>query len=684
MNCKKRLFFLLFMLILVCLGGCLGGGSPTKYSVSGLVLDSDGAGIPGVMVAFVFRGGNSLFGPTTADGAWRRDGLTGSVTITPSKEGWVFEPESKVVSGSRDAIIFRGTKVQHPLSIQVQGKGAVTLDPAPQPDGRYPHDAQVQLTAVPETGWVFSHWEGDLQGSANPAVLTIDSPQEILAVFSQTGPILSGTIAVKHNFPYSVLEGRSVPKAMPEPEEYGHASGRPGEMIIIFDPSVTLPEQLKELQRAGYLIKDRLTVLNAHLVEPGDLDTNRMLGTGELQGARYAGPNQPMFPSAMEIPNDLRYQEQWHYPLIRLPQAWAAATGSRSIRIAVIDSGVDMNHSDLEAQLDRTYAYNFVDNDRDLSDPRKHGTHVAGIIGATTNNYLGGAGVMWDVDLLPIKVFPETGPSSSWDIATAVLYASGLLDEEGKPFNPWPADIINLSLGGEYCPLVEDAITKAYSQGVIIVASTGNENGPIKYPAAHGEVIAVGAVGLGDSLPKRAEYSNFGPEIDLVAPGGADDHGVLSTVPGSTYGLQIGTSMAAPHVSGVIGLMLSAGIPREEVRDILERSSMDLGTTGFDPYHGHGLINAYWAIHAVDRIKVMVGTRVEDTVEAVTETWVEPKGGLFQVPLPPSGEYRLIAWVDVTNNNIIDPGDYYAESEPFAVSPDMEFDHWHLEVEEVE
>ncbi len=210
------------------------------------------------------------------------------------------------------------------------------------------------------------------------------------------------------------------------------------------------------------------------------------------------------------------------------------------------------------------------------------------------------------------------------------------------------------------------------------MAASGNSNCSLLYPAGYPEVIAVGAVGYNGSLaPARAPYSNFGPELDLVAPGGDLSFGILSTDVNSSgghiYGYRAGTSMAAPHVAGVLGLMLAAGINPDEARDILCRTSMDLGEPGFDPYYGYGLVNAYWAVNEVEGIRILVGERQGETVAAVAEGQVCLQAKGFNLADIPAGEYKVYAWIDIQGDGIIAPGDYFAASDPIVFAGDGEY-----------
>jgi len=283
-------------------------------------------------------------------------------------------------------------------------------------------------------------------------------------------------------------------------------------------------------------------------------------------------------------PNDTRYNEQWHYfeaaGGLNLPLAWDIGTGVGSV-VAVLDTGV-APHSDLDGNL--VAGYDFISdaaaardgNGRD-SNPRDegdwtsgecgpasssswHGTHVAGTVGAVTNNAKGVAGVAFGARISPVRVLGKCGGSLS-DIADAIVWASGG-SVSGIPANANPAEVINMSLGGGGAcgTTYQAAIDSAVSRGTVVVVAAGNENQNVSNsrPANCNNVIAVAAT---DRNGARASFSNFGTGIDVSAPG----VGILSTRnAGSTtpttenYTLLNGTSMAAPHVAGVVALMQAA------------------------------------------------------------------------------------------------------------------------------
>lgn len=322
------------------------------------------------------------------------------------------------------------------------------------------------------------------------------------------------------------------------------------------------------------------------------------------------------------LPDDARYPQQWHYPLIQLPQAWDISRGSATVIVAVLDSGI-VSHPDLDANVLGS-GYDFVSSlidsadgtgpDPDPSDPGGdagyHGSHVAGTIAAATDNGQGVAGVAGGVRLMPVRVCGLRS-CSSYDVMQGVRYAAGLATASGAS-PAAPAAIINLSLGGSgYSALEEQLFEEVKAAGVLVVAAAGNSgNGVASYPAGYPAVVSVTAV---DRYRQRAWYANYGPSVDLAAPGGdatwdrdgdglAD--GVLSTIrlgdgqPG--YGVAQGTSMAAPHVAGVAALMKSV-YPAMTATDFhawlqAGQLSDDLGAAGRDDAYGHGLINALKAV----------------------------------------------------------------------------------------
>ncbi len=348
----------------------------------------------------------------------------------------------------------------------------------------------------------------------------------------------------------------------------------------------------------------------------------------------WAEPNYVRRPSL--VPNDPFYEFQWHYPLIALPEAWDATTGSAEVIVAVIDTGVLIGHPDFDPAR-FVPGFDFVSTarrardgdgiDPDPSDPGDratggassfHGTHVAGTVGAASNNGTGVTGVDWNARIMPIRVLGVEGGADS-DIAQGIRFAAGLPNDSGTvPASR--ADVINLSLGGPgVSQALREAVAAARAAGVIVVAAAGNENQDAAgfSPASFPEVVCVSAV---DLRTRKAPYSNFGAAVDVAAPGGdtridGDGNGyvdgVLSPLGDDSgsgirpiYKFYQGTSMAAPHVAGIAALMQAAYRAATGVRltpdvfDTLLASGALTDSLGPDGFSGAGLINARKAVVA--------------------------------------------------------------------------------------
>lgn len=370
----------------------------------------------------------------------------------------------------------------------------------------------------------------------------------------------------------------------------------------------------------------------------------------------YAEPN--ALNQITVLPNDQFIDFQWHYSLINLPQAWDVTQGDDAIVIAVIDSGVVTTHPDLASRMLRdsngnVIGFDFISDpanarDGDGIDPDPfdvgdlhfgarssfHGTHVAGTIAAATNNTSGVAGVTWQGNIMPLRVLGRIG-GTDFDIAQAILYAAGAANSSGT-VPPVAADVINMSLGpsNRTCQalpspsqVIVNALGAARNAGVVVVLAAGNDNCNVPVPMSTvAGVLSVSAVDLNG---RKAPYSNFGSAIDVAAPGGDASvdrdgngvpDGVVSTMADdSGGGLQFvfevsqGTSMAAPHMAGVVALMLAVNpnLTPDDINALLAGThsdpnaaaiTRDLGAGGRDNTFGHGLIDAFLAVNVARSI----------------------------------------------------------------------------------
>ena len=354
----------------------------------------------------------------------------------------------------------------------------------------------------------------------------------------------------------------------------------------------------------------------------------------------------------MAVPSDPRYADQWHYYEstggLNLPQAWDLSTGEGAI-VAVIDTGYTA-HEDLVGNLLPGYdmiSDDFVgndgdDRDSDASDPGDataanecgythsasssswHGTHVAGTVAAVADNGIGGSGVAFDAKIVPVRALGKCGGYTS-DIADSMIWAAGG-SVSGVPANPYPADVLNLSLGGAgACDATSQAaINTAVALGATVIVAAGNENKNVSTssPANCANVVTVAAVGRTGG---RASYSNYGSLVDIAAPGGDQStgttNGVLSTLnsgsdaPSSdTYAYYQGTSMATPHVAGAAALLysLDPSITPAEVESLLKSTSRSFPSTCSSC--GDGIVDATAAVEA------LIGGDADGVSESLYET----------------------------------------------------------------
>ncbi len=295
---------------------------------------------------------------------------------------------------------------------------------------------------------------------------------------------------------------------------------------------------------------------------------------------RHAEPNGIVY-SGGHTPNDTNWNLQWGPQKIYTPEAWDYQKGSTSVAVAVLDTGVDYNHEDLAGRVYQ--GYDFVNNDSDPMDDNNHGTHVAGIAGAIMDNGKGIAGVAQS-NIFAVKVLDNNDTGTWGNLARGIRYAA---NNSAKIISMSIWTYSNDSDGEAACNYAY------YTKGSLLVGISGNDGiQQVAYPAAYDTVIAVGAT---DSTDQRWISSNYGSKLELVAPG----VNIESTLRNNGYGYGMGgTSMAAPHVSGVAALIWSQNpsFDNTKVREVLRNTVVDLGTAGRDIYYGYGKVNAYGAV----------------------------------------------------------------------------------------
>lgn len=350
------------------------------------------------------------------------------------------------------------------------------------------------------------------------------------------------------------------------------------EVVVRFSPRPKPRDIQAMLKRADAKVKRDFG--NSMIIKSNSLSTNELMKLfAEHPDSIYAEPNYLLLPNRR--PNDILYTRyQWNLPMIDMERSWDLSQGSNKVIIAVVDTGIDLDHPEFAGKL--TKGYNVIEDTDNPMDDNGHGTHVAGIIAARANNGDGIAGITWNSRLMPIKAIGADGSGTAFDIAQGIRWAT----DNG-------ADVINLSVGNyTSSAALRDACRYAYQKNVVLVAATGNDaTDQPGYPAAYKEVFGVSAI---DHNRERADFSNYGDYVDVVAPG-VD---IPSTYIYSDYAALSGTSMACPHVTAFAALIRSVNprLSADEVMTLMRKTAIDLGTQGKDKLYGYGMINVNAAL----------------------------------------------------------------------------------------
>ncbi|MDP3047464.1 MAG: S8 family serine peptidase [Chloroflexota bacterium] len=406
--------------------------------------------------------------------------------------------------------------------------------------------------------------------------------------------------------PLAAAQARVDPAAAAAPAPRFQA----GELLVRFRTGVAVASAQDVLSAHGLRQVDEIPALGVRRVRVPAGQEEALAAALRLDTrVDYAELNGIL--TVQETPNDPYFVSgsQWGMTRIGAPAAWDQVTGTYPITIAVVDTGVWGSHPDLLAKMvDGWYHYTESGTIFDgpipagtPHDPYGHGTHVAGIAAASTNNGLGVAGVSWGAPIMPFRSQASNGNGSDYDVATGIAWVT----DHG-------AKVINISLGGPtYVQTLADAVAYAWQHGALVVAAAGNSAyvSPT-YPAAYPFALGVAATDINESPGYGFAH---GPWVDVAAPG----VGVLSTLPScskalymcsdSRYGQASGTSMATPHASGLAALIWSANpaLTNAQVTYILTSTAEKVGPVGYvngwNEYLGYGRINAAAAISATPR-----------------------------------------------------------------------------------
>jgi subtilisin family serine protease len=599
--------------------------------------------------------------------------------------GGMSTPDATTLTLEPQALAFLGTS-SHTITITANGTWTAT---AAQPwltitPRSGTGNATVTVT-VNRNGLTPDHYAGTilLRGAA--------SAREAVTVYMRF-PTLYGSLTNPTN--HITTTSASDPFILPH---------SPNELLVTLNPHVVALHTLEpherstlhpsdalarltpsDLRAAAHALAQRHGLHDPRPIAPGNTTyvmhtTNPRAALAALEGdgrTLEAHPNYRF--SSTRVPNDPLYGLQaWHYEMISLPSgAWDVTTGSHEVVAAVIDSPINVQHVDLVGRTVSGYDF----HRGAVATPRgayeAHGTHVAGTVAARGNNLTGVSGVAWDARIMPLNVFAPEGWATLENIMRAVMFAAGSCVQDSFGTTVCPvgrADVVNLSLGVENPSCVEmpkiasfeEVFAFALGSGVSIVAAAGNDGcaSVVSLPASIPGVLAVAAL-ASDGL--RASYSNRGNELFIAAPGGNEFVGVVSLgVEDGQYAPAAGTSMASPHVAGVIALMKAANpdLTPGAIMLILARTAQDLGAAGFDTSYGFGLLRADRAVSEARSLLqgsydgMLVRIRSGDSVVATTRADL---GGSFALPNLPSGVYTLEAGNDQRNDGRLgDPGEFY-------------------------
>jgi len=362
-----------------------------------------------------------------------------------------------------------------------------------------------------------------------------------------------------------------------------HAPAVPGQFVVKFRDSASMDAREAAVSSLGGHFFDRIPDLGADAVEFPSITSDSQADAAQViintlkkdPNVEYIEPN--YIYSTVFTPNDPGLSQQYAWNNIQAYTAWDVTQGSANTVIAIVDTGIQRSHPDLDAKI--VAGYDYVQNDNAPDDGNGHGTHVGGTSAAETNNSTGGAGTCPNCKLMPVRVLDNNGSGTLVNVANGINFAAN----NG-------AKAINLSLGGTGSTTLQNAVDNAWNRGVFLACAAGNSNTSntsSAYPGAYPNCFAVAST---TSTDARSSFSNYGTWVEAAAPGSS----IYSTWINSGYNTISGTSMATPHVAGLAGLLASQGLTNSQIKQRICDTSDRISGTG--SLWTCGRINAYRAV----------------------------------------------------------------------------------------